>query len=51
MLRLLIASPSGSRTVGTGDHLDREVEVADHPPDQQQLLGVLLAEVGAVGAG
>ena len=30
--------------------LDREVEVADHPPDHDGLLGVLLAEVGDVGA-
>ena len=46
-----MASPSGSRTVGTGDHLDREVEVLHHPPDEQQLLGVLLAEVGACRPG
>ena len=33
-------------------HLDphREVEVADHAPDHRRLLGVLLAEVGDVGA-
>ena len=33
-------------------HLDphREVEVAGHPPDNGRLLGVLLAEVGDVGA-
>ena len=36
---------------GHRDHLDGEVEVLDHPPDEQQLLGVLLAVVGAVGAG
>ena len=32
------------------DHLDAEVEVGRHPADQHQLLVVLLAEVGAVGA-
>ena len=47
MLRLDIASPSDSRTVATDD-VDREVEVAAHPADEEQLLGVLLAEPGRV---
>ena len=51
MLRLLRAQAVRLAHGGHGDHLDREVEVLDHPPDEQQLLGVLLAVVGAVGAG
>ena len=41
--------PVGLAHRGHRDDVDREVEVAHHPPDEQQLLGVLLAEVGAVG--
>ena len=37
-LRLEIARPSGSRTVGTLDDLDVDVEVGDHPADDRQLL-------------
>ena len=48
-LRLEIASPSGSRTVGTLDDLDVHVEVGDHPPDDRQLLKVLATEHGDVG--
>src|SRR3954451_137616 len=36
---------------GPADHLDREVEVAHHPADQRELLGVLLAEERDVGPG
>ena len=50
-MRLDIASPSGSRTVGTATTRDREVEVAAHPPDEQQLLGVLLPEVRRAAPG
>ena len=49
MLRLLIASPSGSRTVGTATTSTAKSRSRDHPPDEQQLLRVLLAEVGEVG--
>ena len=41
------ASPSASRTVGSDAQLELEVEVADHPADDLDLLRVLLAEVGA----
>ena len=47
-LRLLIATPSVSRTVGQADDVDAEVEIEGHPPDDRQLLGVLLAEHGDV---
>ena len=50
MLRLDSARPSGSRTVGTHD-VDRDVEVADHPTDQGELLGVFLAEERDVRSG
>ena len=43
-LRLESARPSSSRTVGTPTISTREVEVAHHPPDQRELLGVLLPE-------
>ena len=43
------ARPSGSRTVGRADDLDRQVEVAGQAPDDQQLLVVLLAEDRDVG--
>ena len=33
------------------DHLDREVELPGEPPDDDELLGVLLPEVGAARAG
>ena len=48
-LRLDSASPSGSRTVGTISSADGHVEVGDHPPQDRDLLGVLLAEVRDVG--
>ena len=48
-LRLDIASPSGSRTVGQTSIRDRDVEVAHEPADHDGLLRVLLAEVGHVG--
>jgi hypothetical protein len=34
-----------------GDDVDPEVEVGDHPPDEQQLLGVLLPEQRNLSAG
>ena len=48
-LRLDIARPSGSRTVGSDLDRDGKVEVGDQPADHDDLLGVLLAEVGDVG--
>src|SRR3954447_5521763 len=36
---------------GPADHLDREVEVAHHPADQRELLGILLPEERDVGPG
>ena len=48
-MRELIASPSGSRTVGSASTLTGHVEVADHAADDRELLGVLLAEIGDVG--
>ena len=48
-LRLDIARPSGSRTVGHIDDLDREVEVGHELAHDDALLRVLLAEVGDVG--
>jgi hypothetical protein len=48
-LRLDMARPSGSRTVGTGLDAHREVEVAHEAADDHELLGVLLAEEGHVG--
>ena len=44
------ASPSASRTVGRTRSSSVEVEVADHPPDDLDLLRVLLAEVRAARA-
>ena len=45
-----IARPSGSRTVGQAMTSVGDREVAGHLPDHHHLLGVLLAEVGALGA-
>ena len=44
MLRLDSASPSGVAHRRDRHDLAREVEVADHPPHEQHLLGVLLPE-------
>ncbi len=46
-----MARPSGSRTIGTPEDLDAEVEVAHHPADDRQLLEVLPAERGDIGSG
>ena len=48
-LRLDSASPSGSRTVGTPTTPTPRSRSCGHPPDQRQLLVVLLAEVRAAG--
>ena len=48
-MRELSARPSGSRTVGTGTMRHRHIEVGNHPPDDRQLLRVLLAEIRHVG--
>ena len=48
-MRLDMARPSGSRTVGHDLDAHREVQVGDHPPHDGDLLGVLRAEVGGVG--
>ena len=50
-MRLDIARPSGSRTVGTDTTSTGKSRSRHHAADEQQLLGVLLAEVGRVGAG
>ena len=50
-LRLDSASPSGSRTVATDLDAHRDVEVAHQPPDDGELLAVLLAEVRDVRRG
>lgn len=34
-----------------GNDVDEEVQVAHHAPDEEQLLGVLLAEIGSAGGG
>ena len=47
-LRELIARPSASRTVGNLDDIHRQIEVSDEPPDDRELLRVLLAEIRAV---
>ena len=39
------ASPSGSRTVGQATIVMRQPQLFDHPPHQEELLRVLLAEV------
>ena len=44
------ARPSGSRTVGQAMTCGRDREVARHLADDHHLLGVLLAEVGVLGA-
>ena len=49
LLRELSASPSSSRTVGDGHHCNRNVQIRNHPPDDRQLLRILLAKVGPVG--
>ena len=49
--RLERARPSRSRTVGHPTTSVGQGEVGDHPPDQRQLLEVLLAEVGPAAAG
>ncbi|MDT4872962.1 hypothetical protein FQZ97_1081780 [compost metagenome] len=41
--------PVGGADRGNSHDLDGEVQVRHHAPHQRQLLGVLLAEVGAVG--
>ena len=43
------ASPSGLSDRRAGDDLNGQVEVADHPANDGQLLRVLLAEVGRAG--
>ena len=45
-LRLDVASPSGSRTIGAPTNVDIEIQVEHHLPDAGQLLGVLLTEAG-----
>ena len=44
------ARPSGSRTVGQAMTRVGQRQVAGHAPDDHDLLGILLAEVGALGA-
>ena len=48
-LRLDIARPSGSRTVGQTSTRTGRFRSRDEPADDDDLLGVLLAEVGDVG--
>ena len=49
-MRELIASPSASRTVGRTSIRTGKSRSRDHAADHDRLLGVLLAEVGDVGA-
>ena len=50
-MRLDRARPSGSRTVGQPNDLDRQRQVGDQAADDRQLLEVLLAEVGPARPG